>query len=57
MRFEKKAEKPPKPKQRALPAEVEFPKMLFKDNGGTMTVANVPGLESALKDGWKERAR
>ncbi len=54
MRFGKK---PVKPKRRALPAEVEFPKMLFKDNGDTNSVANVPELESALKDGWKERAR
>lgn len=67
---QKKAEKPqekpkspPKPKKRALSAEVEFPKMLYKDEGNdrmvvsTWTVANVPELESALKDGWKERTR
>jgi len=46
-----------KPKTRPLPASFEFPKMLFKDDGRTNAVANVPALEAALKDGWKERSR
>ncbi len=46
-----------KTKARRLPASFEFPKMLFKDDGRTNAVANVPALEAALKDGWKERSR